>query len=166
MAKWIEKTEVDIEAFWSPEDDVPIQGTVIDARVIRDSEGAKRLLWIIETSEVTKGRKKGETAGTDYPPGSVIAVGHRAKLAPLMKDYMSLSNFDVRIAPVGKRQLGGKKSMWMFRYAMQGGTHRPVALTPAQIVPVERQLGAGPAPSMRGGAEEAEYEEVNEDIPF
>lgn len=166
MAKWVEKTEVDIEAFWSPKDDVPIQGTVIDARIIRDGEGNKRLLWIIETTEPTKARKKGEEVGTEYPEGSVIAVGHRAKLAPLMKDYMSLSNFDVRIAPAGVRKLSGGRTMWMMRYAMQGGTARPVALTPAQIVPPERQLAA--APSQRGGVkvEDAEYEEVDGDIPF
>ena len=164
MAKWQEKTELDIEAFWSPDDDVPIQGTVVDARVIKDSEGEKRLLWIIETSAITTARKKGETAGSEYPEGTIIAVGHRAKLNPLLKDYMSLSDFEVRIMPAGKRHLGGKKHMWMFRYAMQGGTHRPVALTPAQIIPPERLLSSGQ--SQGGKAVDAEFEELSDDIPF
>lgn len=164
MAKWQEKTEVEIEAFWSPDDDVPIQGTVIDARVIKNPDGDRRLLWIIETSEPTKARKKGEETGSEYPAGTIIAVGHRTKLNPLLKDYMSLANFDVRIMPAGKRKIGGGKSMWMFRYAMQGGNPRPVALTPAQIIPPERQLGSAPNP--RGAATEAEFEELSDDIPF
>lgn len=156
MAKWIEKTEVDIDAFWTPKDDVPIEGTVIDARQIRDADGNRRLMWVIELSAPTLARKKGEEKGSNYDPGAIIGVGHRSKLMPLAKDFMNLEQFEVRIAPNGQRKLSGGKTMWNLRYAMQGGTVRRVALTPGQVVPVERQLGTG-APSQEEGEDDTPF---------
>lgn len=162
--KWVDKTEADIEAWWSPDDGRRIVGEVLQARLIKDDEGKQRLIWVVKCEESTMGRKKGEDKGTEYPAGTIIGVTHRTKLQPVFEEYLMTANFDVAIDPVEKIKLAGKKTMWRMKVATAGGTIRKTALGAEAFKP--KQLA--PAKSVP----DAEYvpadndDDGSDDIPF
>lgn len=159
MAKWQDRTEADIVAWWSPEDGKPIVGEVVGLRAITRGDGKRTPVWVIETSESTMARVKGDETPNEYPPGTIIGVGHRAKLAPLAELYATTERFDVAINPGKKIKLQGGRTMWLLQLKTRGGTARQVALNPASIIP--KQLGpmSGPPPVDNG-------EDADDDIPF
>lgn len=170
MATWQDRTEADITAWWSPEDGKPIIGELLGLRAITDRDGRKRAVWVIQTSQSTMARLKGEGTGKEFPAGTVIGVGHRAKLAGLIELYSTIEGFDVAINPGEKIRIGNGRTMWKLQVKTRGGTPRQTALLASSLIP--KQLGTGSGAGVSGGvsaptADEGHGEEAgDDDIPF
>jgi hypothetical protein len=154
---WQDRTESDIQAWWSPDDGKPIVGELVGLRALKGNDGRPRAVWVIETTESTMARIKGEDSPKEWPAGTVIGVGHRAKLNPLVELFATTTNFDVAIQPNKKVKINGGRTMWLLNVKTRGGQSRPVALNAGSVMP--KQLGSAPVQSDSD-------EEGSDEIPF
>lgn len=157
--QWQDRTEADIAAWWNPDDGKAIVGELLGLRSLKGADGRPRAVWVIETSESTMARLKGEDSAKEFPAGTIVGVGHRAKLSPLIELYSTMSNFDVAIQPNKKIKIQGGRTMWLLNVKSRGGQSRPIALNAASVLP--KALPAG------GNTEDGHpAEDDSDEIPF
>lgn len=116
----------EIDGWYEPEMNVIVTGILVGELIIQDEEDGPRRVALIELKRSIKA--KIDEVPKTLEAGQVLAVGERAKLAPL---FLHETGSKVWFKPVGQKKLSGKrKAMWQFEVVIDGKEKPPAAPAP------------------------------------
>jgi len=107
----------EIDGWYEPQEGVIAAGLLVGTLIIHDDEEDEdRRVALIELKRPI--RAKLDDRPIELEPGKVLAIGERAKLAPL---FTYQNGARVWLKPTGKKKLSGKRSpMWQFDLVVDG----------------------------------------------
>lgn len=115
----------EIDGWYEPVEGVIVAGIILEYLTINDEDDGPRECCIIELKRPVTAKMNEKPI--ELEPGHVLAVGFRAKLAPLFKYDAGAKAWFV---PTGRKKLSGKRQpMWQFKTVCDG-PFRPLGTTP------------------------------------
>lgn len=119
---WEDHSRWDFDGFWKVTEGAILQGTIVEVRAIRDDEGKKKLVYVVQLSAPAQVTRDGEV--TTAEAGEVIGCGENFGLRPLRDIFGEKDKPLIRVKAIEQKKLDAKRTLWTFKVQSKGGTPR------------------------------------------
>lgn len=151
---WEDHSRWDFDGFWKVAEGAILQGTIVEVRAIRDDEGKKKLVYVVQLSAPAQVTRDGEV--TTAEAGEVIGCGENFGLRPLRDIFGEKDKPMIRAKAIEQKKLDAKRTLWTFKVQSKGGTPRKrpldfdAILSDTRYAKGERERETEPAPADTG----------------
>lgn len=122
---FVDKTLVDVDAYWKPALGLAFCGKILRAFVI-NNKGDKRTIVCVELSKSTLAKPKGEEDLIKLKEGQILGVGLSHSLLGML-EYIE-HNGTVFAKVTGQKQVGRPQPMWVYELKLKGEKSAPPQL--------------------------------------